>query len=320
MKSLKIVLAAALAMFALNALGQGYPGRPVRVVVTFSAGSATDIVARVVMQKVSEFWSQPILVENRGGAGGSIGTAMVAKAAPDGYTLLVNSSAHSANPAIYAHLPYDTAKDFIDIAPLAVQPNVLVVGQNSPFKTLKDLIDAAKAKPGAINFGSAGVGSGTHLNLEKFLTAAGIKVTHIPFKGTPEVIAAILSNSVDCYWAPISAGLSNIKNGKVRALAVSTIKRNVSLPDVPTAAEAGVPGFDFPLWFGLWAPAGVPADIVAKISKDVNRALESPDVRERLGKLGNDIMIMNHAEFSRFVHNEIEGYARIIKAAGIKPQ
>jgi tripartite-type tricarboxylate transporter receptor subunit TctC len=306
--------------FAGSALAQGYPNKPVHAYITFTAGSATDIVGRVVMQKLSEYWGQPVVAENKPGAGGSIGSNAVAKAAPDGYTLLINSSAHAVNPSIYAKLPYDTTKDFIEIAPLAIQPNVLVVSPSSPYKTLMDVVNAAKAKPGALNIGHAGIGSGTHLNTEKFIAASGIKVVEIPFKGTPEVVTAILSGSVDCYWAPISAALSQVKGGKLRALAVSTAKRNPSLPDVPTTDEAGVHGADFGLWFGLWAPAGTPAEVINKISADVRRAVADPVVKQRLAALGNDTMDMSPSEFAKFVREEIGVYHQVITAAGITPQ
>jgi tripartite-type tricarboxylate transporter receptor subunit TctC len=309
-----------LAASASVAFAQGYPNKPVHVIISFTPGSSTDIVGRIVMSKVSEYWGQPAISDNRPGAGGSIGSNAVAKAAPDGYTLLINSSAHAVNPAIYAKLPYDTLKDFIDVVPLSVQPNVLVVNAGSPYKNVMDLVNAAKAKPGAINFGHAGIGSGTHLNTERFIAAAAINVTQIPFKGTPEVIAALLSNSVDCYWSPISAGMSAIKGGKLRALAVSSAKRNPTLPDVPTTGEAGVKGADSPLWFGLWAPAGTPADVVQKISADVRKAVADPGVKEKLVNLGNDTMDMSPAEFAKFVREEVDTYQRVIRAAGIKPQ
>jgi tripartite-type tricarboxylate transporter receptor subunit TctC len=314
----KIVLAL-LAACALSAHAQ-YPNKPVQVIISFTPASATDIVGRIVTAKLAEYWGQPVVPENRSGAGGSIGSAAVAKAAPDGYTLLINSNAHSVNPAIYAKLPYDTTKDFVDIVPLAMQPNVLVVNANAPYKSLMDLVSAAKAKPGAINWGHAGVGSGTHLNTEKLIAAASINVTQIPFKGTPEVVQAIFAGSVDCYWVPISAGLSHIRNGKLRPLAVSSAKRNPTLPDVPTTGEAGVKGADAPLWFGVWGPAGTPADIVTKINSDVRRALADPGVKERLFTLGNDPMDMAPQEFARFVRAEIEDYQRVVRAAGIKPQ
>ncbi len=320
MKNIIGIAAMMLAAAASQAWAQGYPNKPVHVIISFTPGSSTDIVGRIVSQKLSEIWGQPVLAENRAGAGGSIGSNVVAKAAPDGYTLLVDSNAHTVTPSIYAKLPYDTLKDFIDIAPLSVQPNVLVVNAASPYQTLMDLVNAAKAKPSAINWGHAGVGSGTHLNTEKFVAAAKIDVTQIPFKGTPEVIQAMLSGSVDCYWAPISAAIPHLKGGRVRALAVSTAKRNSQLPEVPTTGEAGVAGADAPLWFGIWAPAGTPANVVAKISADTRKALADPGVRERLGNLGNDTMDMSPEEFTRFVRSEIDEYARVIKAAGIKPQ
>jgi tripartite-type tricarboxylate transporter receptor subunit TctC len=315
-----VLTLAAISLFAGQANAQSFPSKPVRVIVSFTPGSSTDIVGRIVMQKASEYWGQPAVIENRSGAGGSIGSNVVATAAPDGYTLLINSSAHAVNPAIYAKLPYDTLKDFIDVVPLTVQPNVLVVNSTSSYKTVMDLVNAAKAKPGAINFGHAGIGSGTHLNTERFITAASISVTQVPFKGTPEVVAALLSNSVDCYWSPISAGMSAIKGGRLRALAVSSAKRNPTLPEVPTTGEAGVKGADSPLWFGLWAPAGTPADIVQKISADVRKALADPGVKEKLLNLGNDTMDMSHDEFAKFVREEVSAYAAVIKAAGIKPQ
>ncbi len=270
MKNMIKIAVATLAASALQALAQGYPSKPVHVIITFPAGTATDIVGRVVTQKLSEFWGQPVLAENRAGAGGSIGAAVVAKAAADGYTLLIDSNAHVVTPAIYAKLPYDTLKDFVDISPLAGQPNVLVVTPGSSVKSLADFLAEAKAKPGQINFASAGIGSGTHLNLEKFRLVTGINVVHVPYKGTPEVVSDLMAG--------------------------------------------------FTLWFGLWGPTGMPADILDKISKDVNGALASTDVRERLAKLGSDTMIMTPGEFSQFVRRELDDYARIIKAVGIKPQ
>jgi tripartite-type tricarboxylate transporter receptor subunit TctC len=299
---------------------QAYPVKPVHVIISFPPGSSTDIVGRVIVQKLSELWGQPVLPENRGGAGGTIGAGIVAKAAPDGYTLLIDSSAHAVSPAIYAKLPYDTIKDFVDIAPIAGQPNVLVALPGSPTKSVADLIAEAKAKPGKINFASAGIGSGTHLNLEKFKLVTGTDVMHIPYKGTQEVMTDLLGGRVEYYFAPISAALSSIHDGKLRAIAVSSARRSSSLPEVPTMAESGVPGFEFTLWFGVWGPAGMPADLIEKISKDVNRALADPGVRDRLAKLGNDTMSMTPAEFSQFVRKEIEDYARVTKAAGITPQ
>jgi tripartite-type tricarboxylate transporter receptor subunit TctC len=309
-----------LALAALPALAQNYPTKPVQVVLAFTPGSAVDIVGRIVTAKLAEIWGQPVVNDNRAGAGGSIGSAAVARAAPDGYTLLVTSNAHTVNPAIFAHLPYDTLKDFTDIVPFAEQPNVMVVGADSPYKTLQDLVAAAKAKPGAINLGHAGIGSGTHLSTEKFIAAANIKVVEVPFKGTPEVIAAILSHNVDAYWAPISAGLSNIKSGKLRALAVTTAKRSPILPDVPSIAEAGVKGAESALWVAMWGPAAMSAELVNKINADTRKALADPAVKSRLQSLGNDTMDMSPQEFAKLVRTEMADYARVLKAAGIKPQ
>jgi tripartite-type tricarboxylate transporter receptor subunit TctC len=310
----------ALSLLASSVFAQSWPAKPVQVIISFTPASATDIVGRIVTAKLAEYWGQPVINENRAGAGGSIGSNVVARAAPDGYTLLINSNAHSVNPAIYAKLPYETTKDFTDIAPLSELPNVLVVNSNSPHKTLGDLVKFAKANPGKINFGHAGVGSGTHLNTVKLVTAADIGVTQVPFKGTPEVVAAILSGSVDCYWVPISAGVSNIRAGKLRALAVSTGKRSPLMPDLQTTAEAGVKGADAGLWFGLWGPAGMPADLVNKINADVRKALADPGVKEKLKNTGNVALDMSPQEFAKFVRSEIDDYQKVVKAAGIKPQ
>jgi len=312
--------AAMLAAAPLLGLAQGYPAKPVHVIISFTPGSATDIVGRIVTAKLAEYWGQPVLPENRAGAGGSVGSAVVARAAPDGYTLLINSAAHVANPGIYAQLPYDTLKDFTNIAPLAGQPNVLVVAADSSVKSVADLVALAKSKPGQINFGHAGVGSGTHLNTEKLIAATGIKVTQIPYKGTPEVVQDILGGRTTTYLAPISAAIGMIKGGKLRALAVSSAKRNPQLPEVPTIAESGAPGFDYILWFGLWGPAGMPADLVDKINKDVNRALADPQASEKLVSLGNTTMHMSAAEFSAYVRSELADTVNILKLAGVKPQ
>ena len=224
------------------------------------------------------------------------------------------------NPAIFAKLPYDTLKDFVDVAPFTIQPQVLVVSPESAFKTMADLVAYGKAKPDAINFAHAGIGSGTHLNTEVFIAAAGIKVTQIVYKGTPESFGSVMSRTADCFWAPLSAALSNIRGGKLRPLAVSTPKRNPMLPDVPTTGEAGVSNADSPGWFGIWAPAGTPLAIVKKINADVRRALADAAVKERLVNMGQDTLDMSPDEFAKFVRSEVENNHRVIKAAGIKPQ
>ena len=312
-----------IALFALAATlahGQGFPNKPVKIVVPFTAGSATDILARNFGQKLGELWGQPVIIENRPGAGGTIGAAIVAKSPADGYTLMVHSAAQAVNPAIYPDLPYDTTKDFVEVATLGGQPNVLVVAPATGYKTTADLIAAAKKAPGTLNYGSAGTGSGTHINGEKFKLAAGIDVLHIPYKGTPEALTDTMAGRVTYFFSPISAALPNVKEGKLIALGVSTGKRSSALPNVPTIAEGGLQGFDYNLWIGMFAPAGTPAEVVAKINADVAKVVQMPDVRERLAALGAEPMVMTPAEFRKFMRDEIEDSAKVVKAAGIKAQ
>ncbi len=305
---------------APTALAQPFPSKPVKVIVPFTAGSATDILGRTVGQKLQEFWGQPVVIENRPGAGGTIGEGIVAKSAADGYTLLVTSAAFAYNPSIYPDLPYSAEKDFIDIVPLAGQPNVLVVSPSLGIKSVADLVKLAKDKPGQLNFASAGVGSGTHINAEKFKLAAGIDVVHIPYKGTPEALTDTMTGRVTFFFSPISSALPHVREGKLTALAVSTGKRSSVLKDVPTVAESGVAGFDYSLWVGMFAPAGTPAAVVEKIAADVARAVQSPEMRERLAALGAEAMPMSTAEFRKFVRDETVESGKVIKAAGIKPQ
>jgi tripartite-type tricarboxylate transporter receptor subunit TctC len=309
-----------LAIFSSISFAQTFPNKPVRLVIAFTPGSSTDIIGRVVAAKLQEMWGQPVVGENRVGAGGSIGSKVVVDSAPDGYTLLANSSAHVANPGIYAKLPYDTLKDFTNLALLGGGPNVLITGQDSGLKSLKDFVAVAKANPGKLNFSSAGIGSGTHFNLEKLKIALGIDVVHVPYKGTPEAIGDTIGGRVCCYWAPLNAALPHVNGGKAVALAVSSASRASLLPNVPTVAEQGYPGFDYTLWVGLWGPANMPADVAAKINKDVNAAIASPDTRERLTKLGTAPGSFSIPEFTAFVRKEVEDTQKILNAAGIKPQ
>jgi len=320
MKNLTRLLGVVLAVAALQASAQQYPTRPVRAIIAFPAGSATDIIGRVILAKVSELGGQQVVADNRGGAGGSIASAIAAKATPDGYTLIINSNAHVVNPSMFAKLPYDTVKDFVDIMPLVGQPNVMVVAPGSRLKTFGDFLSEARANPGKINFAFAGLGSGTHLNSEKLKLDAKIDFTLVSYKGSADAINDVVGGRVDTYFSPISAGLPFIQAGRMRALAVTSAKRSAQLPNVPTIAESGVPGFEFRLWFGLWGPAGIPAPVLAKIRKDFGTALADPGVREKLATLGNDVIVMTPAEFTKFVRGEIADTARIFKAAGIKPQ
>jgi tripartite-type tricarboxylate transporter receptor subunit TctC len=320
MKNFTRILVAVLAAGALQAFAQNYPVRPVRAIIAFPPGSATDIIGRVIVAKVSEIWGQQVVADNRGGAGGSIASALAAKATPDGYTLIINSGAHAVNPSYYAKLPYDTLKDFIDIMPLVGQPNVLVVNPGSKLNTLGDFLAFARANPGKINFAFAGLGSGTHLNSEKFKLDAKIDFTLVSYKGSGEAIVDVMGGRVDTYFAPVSAGLPYIQSGKLRGLAVTSAKRSSQLPSVPTMAEAGVPGFEFILWFGLWGPTGIPAPVVDTIRKGFTSALADPGVREKLATLGNEVMVMTPAQFRKMVQDQIAETGVIFNAAGIKPQ
>jgi len=314
------MLAAVLMMISAPTLGQEYPNRPVRAIVTFPAGSATDILARILAQKLTEYWGHNVVVDNRGGAGGSIGSAIGVKSLPDGYTLIINSSAHTVNPALYAKLPYDTLKDFVDIMPLTGTPNILVNNVNAKIRTLGEVIADAKARPGRVNFASAGIGSGTHLNLEKFKLATGVDVTHIAYKGTPDSVADVLGGRVDYYFCPLSACAPFVRDGKLRGVAVTSLKRSALLPNVPTVAESGVPKFEFILWFGIWGPRDIPPAVVAKIRNDTAKALASPDVRERLITVANEPMDVKPEDFAKYVRQEVADNARIVAAAGIKAQ
>lgn len=316
----RTILFASLAGFSALAAAQAFPNKPVRLVISFTPGSSTDIIGRAVAAKLQEMWGQPVVAENRVGAGGTIGSKVVADAAPDGYTLLANSSAHAANPGIYAKMPYDTLRDFTNLALLGGGPNVLITSPDSGWKALKDYVGAAKHAPGTLNFASAGVGSGTHFNIEKLKIATGTVVQHVPYKGTPEAIADTIAGRTCCYWAPLNAALPHVNGGKAVALAVSSIKRSPLLPNVPTVAEQGYPGFDYTLWVGLWGPAKMPSDIAAKINKDVNAALASEDLKGRLMKLGTEPGALSISQFTSFVRSEIEETQKILIAAGIKPQ
>ena len=319
MKRILAVLAATLV--ATGAAAQGaWPAKPIRFVVPFTAGSGTDIIARTLGDAMSKSLGQPVLVENKPGAGGTIGAAQVAKSEPDGYTLLVHSSGHALNPAIYPSLPYDTVKDLTGVTPLAALPNVLVVSPTRGWKTVADVVAAAKAKPGQMNYASAGTGSATHMNAEKFKLRAGIDAQHVPFKGTPEAITDVIGGRNDWFFAPLSSSLPLIKDGKLQALAVSTAQRSPALPDVPTTVEAGVPNSDYTFWVGLIAPAATPPAVVKRLHDEVLKALAAPEVKERMAKLGAEPFTMEPAAFNAYIRTEMESAAVIAKAANLKAQ
>ena len=319
-RTIAMALAAPLVLATVPAGAQEWPTKPVRALIAFTPGSATDIAGRIVAEKLGGVLGQPVIAENRVGAGGTIGANAVAKADPDGYTFLFNSSAQASNPAIFSQLPFDTFKDFIHVTAIAGQPNVVVVNPDRGYKTLKDVVDAAKAKPGQLNYAHAGVGSGTHLNSEKFRLAAGIDIVAIPHKGTPEALNDVLAGRVEYYFCPITAALAQVRGGKVTALAVSSPKRSPMLPDVPTTIEAGFPKSDYLLWVGMWLPAKTPAPIAQKLHAATVKVLGDPDVKERLAKLGAEPMPMSMPEFEAFMRAEVDDAIRIAKAAGIKPQ
>ena len=313
------VISLTLALVATLACAQDYPSKPIRMIVPLTAGSGADIAGRIVAKHLSEAWKQPVVVENRPGAGGQIGTQAVVKAEPDGYTLLVQSASHAANPAIYKSLPYDPLKDLIDVAFLGITPYVMVTAKGGSYPTLKALIDEAKAKPGAIPFASAGVGSSTHLAAEYFAQSAGVKMLHVPYKGSPEAIQDSMAGRTSFYMAPINTVVGQMKEGKLAALGVSSKDRSVVMPEVPTLSEQGLRGFDITLWFGMWAPAGTPAAIVNKINGQVTSIMQSPEVREQFAKLGIAPTTMKPDEFARFVRDQISTNQRIVKSADIQP-
>ena len=292
---------------------------PVKLVVPFTAGSGTDIVARTLAEKLGPLIGAQVLVDNKPGAGGTLGAAQVAKATPDGYTLLIHSSGHLVNPALYPKLSYDTLKDFEGITPLASLPNVLVVNPAKGYKDVADLVAQVKAKPGAFNYGSAGNGSATHMNAEQFRVAAGITAQHVPFRGTPEALSETMAGRIDWFFAPLISALSLIKDGKLQALAVGTAARSPVLPGVPSITEtAGLKDAAYTFWVGLFATGKTPRSVVEKLHAETVRVLALPDVKERLEKLGAAPMPMGQVAFAKFLDDETAAAARLVKTAGIK--
>jgi tripartite-type tricarboxylate transporter receptor subunit TctC len=321
-KSALAVLAAAVAITALagTARAQGYPSGPVKVIVPFTAGSATDIMARTLGERLSPALGKPVIVENHPGAGGTIGINLVAKAAPDGLTLGVVSTGHVVNHVLYKDLPYDTIRDFAGVSPLATLPSVLIVAPQAGVKTVRDLVALAKSKPGQLNYGTAGVGSAAHINQEKFNQATGIQAVHIPFKGTPEILNETMAGRIEMAWVPLISSVGPIKDGKVVALAVSTPTRSETLPQVPTIKEAGYPGGEFNFWVAMLAPAKTPRAIVKRLNAEIAKAEQEPEVKARIAKLGAEQMPMSPEKFDAFIKQQYEDLGRIMRAAGAKPQ
>jgi tripartite-type tricarboxylate transporter receptor subunit TctC len=301
------------------AWAQAWPSKPIRAIIPFGAGSATDIVPRIVFDPLSAQLGQPIVVENRVGAGSTVGTAAVAKADPDGYTLLATSSAHTITPAVYANLSYDAAADFAAVIPFGSVANVLVIAPSKGVRTIQDLVAAAKAKPASFNYASVGVGSATHLSVERLRLSAGFEAVHVPFRGGPEALTEVMAGRVEFYFCPINTALPYIREGKLLALVVNSTKRAAELPDVPTVIEAGYPDAEFPIWLGMLVPAKTPQDIVGKLHAETEKALRTPATRERLAKAGIEPLNMSPSEFDARVKKEIEANRALAKAAGIKP-
>ncbi len=316
------LLLSLVAVFApLAAAAQSnWPDKPIRIIVPFTAGSGTDIIARTVAEPMSRALGQAIVIENRPGAGGTLGAGLVAKSAPDGYTLLVHSAGHVANSSIYSQLPYDTLKDFAGVTPLASLPNVLIVAPSKGFKTVGDLVKKARANPGALNYGSAGNGSATHMNAEIFRLSAKFDAQHVPYKGTPEAMTETAAGRIDFFFAPMSSALPQIKDGRLQALAVSPAQRSPLLPDVPTTVEAGYPNSDYVFWVAMLAPAATPRPIIDRLNAEALKALASPEIKEKLALLGAEPMPMSPAAFDAFLKTETARMAQVVKSAGIKVQ
>lgn len=310
--------AVVLAACCTVASAQTWPNKTIRVIVPLTAGSATDIVARTVMDQVANQLGQPIIVENRPGAANTIGMNAVAKAEPDGYTLLVNSSTHTVTAVTHSNLPFDTVKDLAPVVLLGNVPVVMVVQPEKGYKTLQDFVAAAKAKKGGINYSSAGAGNSSHLNGERFRLSAGFEAVHLPFKGAPEAITEVLAGRSDFYFSPLLVAMPFMKDNKLQALAVSGQQRASALPDVPTTEEAGYKDSYYNFWIGLFAPSKTPDGVKTRLYDETRKALENPAVKEKLARLGVDPMDLTSEQFAKLVRDEIEVNTRLVKAAGIK--
>lgn len=318
--TLPLFVALALTLACASVSSQSYPSRPIRLVVPYPPGGPLDIMARAIGQKLTEAWSQPVVVDNRAGAGGNIGADLVAKSPADGYTLLMGAVAtHAINPTLYGKLPYDAVKDFAPLALVAQVPNILVVNPAVPARSVGELIELARARPGYLNFGSGSTGSTGHLAGELFKTMAGVQMVHIPYKGGAPAMADLLAGQVQLMFDNLANALPNVRAGRLRALAVTTLARSPAVPDLPTIAEAGLPGFDLTTWFGLMAPAGTAPEIVAKLNAEIVRALAAKDMRERLEKMGAEPPANNTPErFAAFIRAEAAKYAKVVKDSGAR--
>ena len=309
---------AAMAQTAATGSGQAYPTRVVRIVVAFTPGGAVDTLARTMAQKMTEAWGQSVIVDNRPGAGGTIGTDSVAKATPDGYTLTAGAvSTHAINAGLYKKLPYDPVRDFAPVALMAAVPNVLVVNPSLPAKSTKELIAIARQKPGALSYASAGAGTTLHLSGELFKSMAKVDIVHIPYKGSAPAVADVIGGQVPMMFDSITSSLPYVKAGRLRALGITSVKRSAAMPEVPTISESALPGYDMNPWFGLFAPAGTPASVISKVNGEVARILALPDVKERLAAIGAEPMGGTPAQFAALVKADVAKWAKIVQEAKI---
>lgn len=310
----------AVAASAAVAAAQTWPTRSITAIIPFAPGNANDITARIVLEQLGKQLGQTFVIENRGGAGGTIGVGQAARAAPDGYTILFHSASFAAAYVTHKTLPYDTLNDFVAVSAVGISPSVLVAAPSKGYKTAADLIAAAKAKPGALNYASAGIGAASHLAAEKFRIAAGITAQHIPFKGPVEALTEVIAGRIDYYFLPIAPALAQIRDGKVAALAVSSEKRVPSLPEVPTVVEIGLPAAVYSFWNGVFVPAKTPRPIVDRLYQETQKAIADAGVKERLAKMGIETLVMSQPEFERYFKADVLDTERLAKAAGIEKQ
>ena len=305
---------------AFPTAAQTYPSRNITAIIPFAAGNANDVTARIVFEQLQKQLGQPIVIESKPGAGGTIGVGQAAKAAPDGYTVLFHSATFSASYVTHKWLPYDTLGDFIAVSPVGISPSVLVASPAKGYKTAADLVAAAKANPGKLDFASAGIGAASHLAAEKFNIAAGIKAQHVPFKGPVEAMSELMAGRIDYYFLPLAAAIAQIKGGTVTALAVSSDKRAPQLPDIPTTAEVGYPAAAYAFWNGLFVPVKTPPDVVSKLYQETQKAIADPTVKERLAKVGVEPLVMSQPEFQKYFEADVRETEALAKAAGIEKQ
>ena len=321
LRAMKTVLAlVASLVLALPGLAgaQAFPTKPIRIIVTYPPGGGADLMARLVAPKMSEALGQPVVVENKPGASGQIGASEVARSSPDGYTLMLDASSYAVNPSLYAKLPYEPAKAFTPVAVLALFPNVLVVTPSYPVHDVKELIAAAKAKPGTLAFASSGNGSAQHLSGELFRQKTGVEITHVPYKGGGPAMNDVMGGQVPMFFANMASSLPQIKGGKLRPLAITGAKRSPALPEIPTMAEAGVPGYEVYEWNAIFAPAATPKAVVAKLADAIAKAVQSPEFRERVASLGGELTGYGPTEADRFVREQMQLWGAVVKQANIK--